>query len=143
MFRGKTPESWCCVDCGVNTAPGHPNRKELEGLYIRSAVIKKLTGKETPVSAATFNDRCEIYTVRDTVWKTAGMEPMGGCLCVGCLEKRLDRRLRPKDFTRHPFNTSRGVRRHRYVRRVQRRADCEALAASAHLGLARARLPRA
>ena len=100
MLRGKTPESWCCVDCGVNTAPGHPNRKELEGLYIRSAVIKKLTGKETPVSAATFNDRCEIYTVRDTVWKTAGMEPMGGCLCVGCLEKRLGRRLRPKDFTR-------------------------------------------
>ena len=111
MFRGKTPESWCCVDCGVNTAPGHPNRKELEGLHIRSAVIKKLTGKETPVSAATFNDRCEIYTVRDTVWKTAGMEPMGGCLCVGCLEKRLDRRLRPKDFTRHPFNTMPGTKR--------------------------------
>ena len=66
MFRGKTPESWCCVDCGVNTTPGHPNRKELEGLY-------KLTGKETPVYAATFNDRCEIYTVRDTVWKAAGM----------------------------------------------------------------------
>ena len=111
MFRGKTPESWCCVDCGVNTAPGHPNRKELEGLYIRSAVIKKLTGKETPVSAVTFNDRCEIYTVRDTVWKTAGMEPMGGCLCVGCLEKRLGRPLRPKDFTRHPFNTMPGTKR--------------------------------
>ena len=111
MFRGKTPESWCCVDCGVNTAPGHPNRKELEGLHIRSAVIKKLTGKETPVCAATFNDRCEIYTVRDPVWKTAGMEPMGGCLCVGCLEKRLGRRLRPKDFTRHPFNTMPGTKR--------------------------------
>jgi hypothetical protein len=30
----------------------------------------------------------------------AGMEPYGGCLCVGCLEK-----LKPKDFPRsHPFN---------------------------------------
>ena len=39
------------------------------------------------------------------------------------------------------------IRRHRSVRRVQRRADCEArrhgYAASAHLGFARARLPRA
>jgi hypothetical protein len=31
-LRGKTPESWCCVDCGVNTAPGHPTREEMEGL---------------------------------------------------------------------------------------------------------------
>ena len=48
---------------------------------------------------------------RNTVWKAAGMEPMGGCLCVGCLEKRLGRRLRPKDFTRHPFNTMPGTKR--------------------------------
>jgi hypothetical protein len=33
------------------------------------------------------------------------MEPRGGCLCIGCLEKRLGRKLRPKDFQRdHPFN---------------------------------------
>jgi hypothetical protein len=33
------------------------------------------------------------------------MAPFGGCLCVGCLEKRLGRRLRPKDFERdHGFN---------------------------------------
>jgi hypothetical protein len=29
------------------------------------------------------------------------METMGGCLCIGCLEKRLGRRLGPKDFLRH------------------------------------------
>src|ERR1700730_7195455 len=35
----------------------------------------------------------------------AGMQPMGGCLCIGCLEKRLKRPLKPKDFARsHEFN---------------------------------------
>ena len=28
------------------------------------------------------------------------MEEMGGCLCIGCLEKRIKRRLRPTDFQR-------------------------------------------
>ena len=33
------------------------------------------------------------------------MEPFGGCLCIGCLEKRLGGRLKPKDFQRgHPVN---------------------------------------
>ena len=32
------------------------------------------------------------------------MEPFGGCLCVGCLEKQLGRKLKPKDFKRdHGF----------------------------------------
>ena len=29
-LKGITPESWLCVDCGVNTSPGSPNRKEAE-----------------------------------------------------------------------------------------------------------------
>ena len=30
---------------------------------------------------------------------------MAGCLCIGCLEKRIGRRLKPKDFLRgDPFN---------------------------------------
>ena len=40
----------------------------------------------------------EVYTVRDSVWKKAGIAPMGGCLCIGCLERRIGRRLEPKDF---------------------------------------------
>ena len=33
------------------------------------------------------------------------MEPFGGSLCVGCLEKQLGRKLKPKDFERdHGFN---------------------------------------
>jgi hypothetical protein len=43
---------------------------------------------------------CEIYTVRRSVWKRAGFkgEWGDGCLCIGCLEKRIGRRLKPKDF---------------------------------------------
>jgi hypothetical protein len=67
---------------------------------------------ETPVTAVTYDDRCEIYTVRDAVWKKAGMEPMGGCLCISCLEKRLGRKLKPKDFPAHDaFNVSPGAKR--------------------------------
>jgi hypothetical protein len=40
----------------------------------------------------------EVYVVKDEVWKAAGMEPYGGCLCVGCLEERIGRKLKPKDF---------------------------------------------
>jgi hypothetical protein len=83
--RGKTSESWCCPDCGV--------------------AIANLAGKDIPVY------RPEAYMVRNTVWKAAGMEQMGGCLCVGCLEKRLGRCLRPKDFTRRPINTMTGADR--------------------------------
>jgi hypothetical protein len=48
----------------------------------------------------------EIYTVRETVWKKAGVEFSGGCLCIGCLEKRIGRRLRPKDFQADHGSTS-------------------------------------
>jgi len=59
-----------------------------------------------------FNERSEVYTVREAVWKEAGIEPMGGCLCIGCREKRIERRLRPKDFQRnHPFNGLPGTAR--------------------------------
>jgi len=51
------------------------------------------------------DERSEVYCVRDAVWKEAGMEPLGGCLCIGCLEKRLSRKLKRKDFKRgHPLN---------------------------------------
>jgi hypothetical protein len=50
--------------------------------------------------------------VRERVWEAAGMEPMGGCLCIGCLELRLGRRLKPKDFRRgNALNILPGTRR--------------------------------
>jgi hypothetical protein len=110
-LRGKAPESWLCVDCGINTAPDHPNRIEMEKLYRRSAALSR-AGIETPVAKVTYDGQCEIYTVRDAVWKKAGMEPMGGCLCIGCLETRLGRKLRPKDFpARDEFNILPGTKR--------------------------------
>jgi hypothetical protein len=32
--------------------------------------------------------------MREAVWEKTGVEPMGGCLYIGCLEKRIGRRLR-------------------------------------------------
>ena len=112
-LKGATPESWCCIDCGINTAPGYPTRVEMEQSYRTAAALAKLSGEKNPtIATLTFNDRCEVYTVRDFVWKAAGLEPFGGCLCIGCLEKRLGRRLKPKDFPRrHPFNSLPGTER--------------------------------
>jgi len=111
-LRGLTPENWLCVDCGINTAPGFITRIEMERQYKTATAIKKLSGEAPPIAKWTVDDRCEIYTVRNSVWKVAGMEPWGGCLCIGCLERRLGRVLRPKDFDRrHPFNLLPGTAR--------------------------------
>ncbi|SOD63658.1 hypothetical protein SAMN06297387_11211 [Streptomyces zhaozhouensis] len=46
----------------------------------------------------------EFFMVHDPVWAKARMENYGGFLCVGCLEKRIGRRLRRGDFTDCPMN---------------------------------------
>jgi hypothetical protein len=46
----------------------------------------------------------EWYMVHDDVWKAAGMETMGGALCIGCLEERLGRDLTADDFKDCPLN---------------------------------------
>jgi hypothetical protein len=84
-----TPESWNCIDCGVNTAPGHPD-------CFRLAEDFKRFGRSKTVCS----DQAEVYCVWDAVWAAAGMESYGGCLCVACLEKRLGRELTPDDFNR-------------------------------------------
>ncbi|MFH8347869.1 hypothetical protein [Streptomyces sp. NPDC018045] len=45
----------------------------------------------------------EWYTVLDSVWERAGADEES-VLCVGCLEVRLDRRLRPTDFVTAALN---------------------------------------
>ena len=100
-------KSWLCVDCGVNTAPGVPDGEE---------ALRQLEAAGS--YPARVNNRSEIYMVRDKVWKKAGLEPFGGCLCIGCLERRLGRRLKPKDFIPHSFNgmprTERLLKRRKY-----------------------------
>ena len=61
-----------CLDCGVATTP-HAGRRE------------------RPTSGT-----WEWYIVHDHVWQAAGAG--NGYLCIGCLERRLDRRLVPQDF---------------------------------------------
>ena len=90
-LRGRLPETWCCLDCGVNTAPGLSSRAEAE---------RRFNAGEDRIEQ-TYDDRSEVYTVRDWVWAAAGIAPMGGVLCIGCLEQRLGRRLRSKDFSRY------------------------------------------
>ena len=96
-LRGRTSESWRCVDCNVNTAPGHMTREQLEQAF---AVDWGNKG-----AALVYDEHTEIYIVKSAIWKAAGMADFGGCLCIGCLEKRLGRMLTPKDVPRdHPLN---------------------------------------
>jgi hypothetical protein len=55
-------------------------------------------------SRFTVSVRSEVYHVHSWVWARAGMEAWAGCLCIGCLERRIGRRLMPADFDpSHPF----------------------------------------
>ena len=102
-LTGKMPESWCCIDCGINTAPGCLNREQLE-----QAMARDWSGQGVN---QTIDEFSEIYTVKAEVWEAAGVELMGGCLCIGCLEKRLGRMLTPGDFVRrHVFNSLPGTK---------------------------------
>jgi hypothetical protein len=108
---GTVPDSWLCVDCGMNTAPGCLNRADMEKAFKSSYNLLSATGKGRGVPQH-FDEWSEVYTVRPKVWERAGMADFGGCLCIGCLEKRLGRRLEPKDFDRrHPFNSLPGTER--------------------------------
>src|SRR5262249_21765520 len=80
--NGNVTEDWLCIDCGVNTAPGFPDGP---------TALRQM--EATGGSEATIGPDSEVYIVRDSVWKRAGMAPFGGCLCIGCLEKRLGRKL--------------------------------------------------
>jgi hypothetical protein len=89
-FKGATPESWGCIDCGINTAPGIATRVEMEKSYKTAAALARLSGEK----------------------KGGRVGANGGCLCIGCIERRLGRRLKPKDFPRrHPLNSLPGTER--------------------------------
>lgn len=67
-----------CIDCDTDTAP--------------------CTGKRGCRHAG----KWEYYMVSDEVWLEAmnrEANPWSGFLCIGCLERRIGRRLLPEDFT--------------------------------------------
>src|SRR5262245_56463189 len=88
------------------SAPGWLTRIEIER-DMNGEVLRL----KPPSWELTCDEHCEVYMVRKSVWKASGMEPMGGCLCIGCLEQRIGRKLRPRDFTRHEFNNMPGTER--------------------------------
>lgn len=45
----------------------------------------------------------EYYMTTDKIWRRHG--PAHGCLCIGCLEQRMGRKLRRSDFKDVPLNT--------------------------------------
>ena len=49
-LRGETPESWCCVDCEINTHP------RAERTFNGAALMM-----EPPSFDITFDERCEIF----------------------------------------------------------------------------------
>jgi hypothetical protein len=103
-MRGLIPESWACIDCGINTAPGLVNRRQAEQAF---AADWENRGVDQTV-----DEWSEVYCVKPAIWKVAGMEGYGGCLCIGCLEIRIVRPLVPKDFKRnHPLNWLPGTKR--------------------------------
>ena len=67
-----------CLDCGMDTTPCTQSR------------------------GCRHTGRWEMYMVYHRVWQAAGMGK--GFLCIGCLERRLGRRVVPEDFTKAPIN---------------------------------------
>lgn len=47
------------------------------------------------------------YMVWDSIWQEANGEDLKGCLCISCLEKRIDRKLQICDFPPVPVNDKR------------------------------------
>jgi hypothetical protein len=99
MTDSGIPQSWNCIDCGFNTGPGMKTYKQVERAFHRTGQIKQ-----------TICNKSEIYMVKTSVWKKAGMKYSSGCLCIGCLEERIGRELTPKDF-RDDFKTVPGTPR--------------------------------
>jgi hypothetical protein len=106
-LEGLVSESHLCIDCGIDTAPGCSNRVEAE----REAAKQIADGIKNWSLPTRFDNRSETYMVHDHVWKAAGVKPYGGCLCIGCLEQRIGRRLIPDDFANHALNTLPGTPR--------------------------------
>lgn len=66
-------------------------------------------------------DNAEYYMIHNELWHCAIQNKPANFLCVGCLEKRLKRKLVPEDFTDCPLNWMDGY--HRSIRLRRRMGD--------------------
>ena len=46
-LMGVTPNSWVCVDCGINIAPGYPTRAEMERQQLKSYISRGRSERRT------------------------------------------------------------------------------------------------
>jgi hypothetical protein len=90
---GLVADSYVCVDCGMDTWPGHKTRVEMEQAWRRAKAVGR-GWRET----LTFTPETEVYYVHPRVWEKSGVGFWSGCFCIGCLESRIGRRLQPFDF---------------------------------------------
>jgi hypothetical protein len=77
-----------CIDCGFDTHPGFDGRASVEATR---------EGRDYPIVYEPGVN--EVYAVKQEVWDASGVDSHGGCLCIGCLEKRIGRKLKPSDFS--------------------------------------------
>ena len=99
---GLLPESWCCVDCNVNTAPGFLNRV---GMEVAIAALGDQWGKKgVGVTERSMTTRrstpCAMRSGRKPGWRRKA------AACASAVSKSgSGASSSPKDFVRdHPFN---------------------------------------
>ena len=66
-----------CMDCGMNVCP----------------VVWR-----GPSAYPAMPNSYELFWVKDPVWAKTGLGECDGTLCILCMENRIGRRLKPKDF---------------------------------------------
>lgn len=94
------PPSWECVDCGMNTGPGLQTAKQVTDAFNR--------GEGSPCS---FDSQTELYVLKGALWERVTQSRTEQILCIGCVERRLGRKLRPRDFDDSQINRLPGTAR--------------------------------
>lgn len=98
----KHPGNLDCIHCLIKKHPGIPSEHRLE-----IAWIHYIQQENKPYNIDKGCKDCrgidQPYMVLNSVWKAAKMKK--GFLCLACLEKRLNRRLKLRDFMQNaPIN---------------------------------------
>lgn len=60
----------------------------------------------------------EWFTIHDSVWAQTQLRRTDGCLCIGCVERRIGRRLRPEDFASTRNNRPHEMMSNRFLSRL-------------------------
>lgn len=70
----------------------------------RQRVLQMIKDEAFRCSDCDCNVINEHYAVKNDVWALSGLGPLGGRLCILCLEKRIGRMLTTGDFDDFPIN---------------------------------------